>query len=569
MTEDRVDAGMVVGGRTIAEPRLSAGGAVVAFVSVSRGRGALMVVDAAGGPERILAVDPEPATRGGVFDWRPDGTALVYAGRRGGLWKVASGGGPPVALIPDDVAVEGVAAGRQHIAFVVDQREIWTVSVDGGRPTLIDASHDFAFDPAWTGDDLRWQAWDDPSMPWDESVIVRATPAGDPSVLFARAGFQVQQPRGDAVLCDQNGWLNLWSLSRGHALLAEHFEHGGPSWGMGQRSFAWAPDGARIAFTRNENGFGRLCVLDLATMQVREVARAVHDWLSWCGDRLAAVRTGGRTPTQLVVYDTATWARRTVAFGPVAGFESVLVEPDLVTWPAGDGFVVHGRLYRPAAVTGAGPLLVWVHGGPTDQWPVRFMARVAWALDRGWSVLVPDPRGSTGHGRAYAQALYGRWGELDTSDVAAGIDAAIARGWTVPGWVVTIGASAGGLTALGVVASRPDVVAGAIAAYPVTNPAALAEVTHRFEVHYTARLCAPEPIDLLTIKSPCLILQGSDDPVVPVEQTRAFVAALQARGAPVDYHEYDGEGHGWRRPETTEDELTRMGDLLAGLGSPP
>jgi dipeptidyl aminopeptidase/acylaminoacyl peptidase len=194
---------------------------------------------------------------------------------------------------------------------------------------------------------------------------------------------------------------------------------------------------------------------------------------------------------------------------------------------------------------------------------------VAWALDRGWSVLVPDHRGSTGHGRAYAQALYGAWGRRDVDDVCDGLDAAIANGWTAPGWVVAVGASAGGFTALGVLASRRDIVAGAVVAYPVSDPIALASVTHRFEQHYTARLRAPDPVDLTTIGDHLLVFHGSDDPVVPAEQSRRFVAALRARGVEVDYCEYEGEGHGWRRPETVSDELARMDVFLAGLGSRP
>ena len=106
---------------------------------------------------------------------------------------------------------------------------------------------------------------------------------------------------------DDSGWLNVWLGDE--PLVDEPFEHAGPTWGTGQRSYALSPDGSRLAFTRNEAGFGRLCVVDTRTRDVNEVARGVHGQLTWVGDRLCALRTGARTPTQIVTYDTSTWAR--------------------------------------------------------------------------------------------------------------------------------------------------------------------------------------------------------------------------------------------------------------------
>ncbi len=78
---------------------------------------------------------------------------------------------------------------------------------------------------------------------------------------------------------------------------------------MGQRSYAVSPDGSMVAFTRNESGFGRLCVVDVAS---REVARSgAVCTANWGGvvSHLTALRTGARTPTQIVSYRTDTWER--------------------------------------------------------------------------------------------------------------------------------------------------------------------------------------------------------------------------------------------------------------------
>ena len=154
-----------------------------------------------------------------------------------------------------------------------------------------------------------------------------------------RPSRSVSLPGGrlGGFLTDVDGFLNLWAFDpdfNAKPLVAEPFEHGDPGWGPGQRSFAWSPDGDRIAFNRNEGGFGRLCVADVATGAVEEVAKGVHGSLTWEGDRLAALRSGARTPTEIVVYD-AKWQRvRVVAARSVASSQRVLSSPSSSSGPA-------------------------------------------------------------------------------------------------------------------------------------------------------------------------------------------------------------------------------------------
>jgi dipeptidyl aminopeptidase/acylaminoacyl peptidase len=251
-----------------------------------------------------------------------------------------------------------------------------------------------------------------------------------------------------------------------------------------------------------------------------------------------------------------------------------LAEPDLVEMAASDGSVVHGRLYR--ADTTTDHLLCWLHGGPTDQWQVTFMPRIAYWRSQGWNVLVPDHRGSSGHGRVYQQALRGRWGELDVGDIVDSIAHAHAHGWGSPRHTAIVGSSAGGFTALGAIAARPELLAAAIVSYPVTDLSDLAERSHRFERHYTDSLVGPLPgaSSLYDQRSPLnfaeqlnhtplLVMHGDTDPVVPVEQSRTFVDRCLEAGGDVELVVYDGEGHGFRKPENQLDEYRRMHRFLA------
>jgi dipeptidyl aminopeptidase/acylaminoacyl peptidase len=205
---------------------------------------------------------------------------------------------------------------------------------------------------------------------------------------------------------------------------------------------------------------------------------------------------------------------------------------------------------------------------------VQFNPRIAYFVDRGWAVLVPDHRGSTGHGRAFTQALAGRWGDLDTADIAAGMRAAAERGWGDARRMVPIGGSAGGFTVLNLLAHHPGLCAAGVDLYGVTDLFDLDETTHRFEAHYLHSVVGPlpaaadryrdrSPVTVAErITSPLLILQGLDDPVVPPAQSRALAERLRALGRPVELHCYEGEGHGWGRPETVVDELQRTESFL-------
>jgi dipeptidyl aminopeptidase/acylaminoacyl peptidase len=581
-----IPAAQCVGGVDLSEPRLRADGAVLVYAHSHAGNTALVVHHFDGSPDRRIAegVRPGRGLGGGAWCYTADGHSVIYVGGDGNLWCQTLRGEPAVLLT--DHGPERVAAGPNvdaagiGVAYVLDQASVHHLRFDTRSATRVDdGSADFVIDP-WceaTPGAVRWIGWDVPDMPWDATRVRRVDAEGHLRDVVD-VGRCVQQPRtmpdGTSIwVRDDDGWLNVWVGDE--ALVAEPFEHAGPTWGPGQCSYAWSPDGHRVAFTRNEGGFGRLCVVDVASRVVREVARGVHGQLSWAADRVAAVRTGAVTPTQIVVYDTDTWERSVVVGTSQQGDNTVLREPELLEVPATTlRGTVFARLYR--ADHADGRLIVWMHGGPTDQWQVTFMPRLAFWLSRGWSILVPDHRGSTGHGRAYQQALRGRWGELDVADTLALTNAAHDAGWAQRSRTVIIGGSAGGFTALGAVAAEPGRFAAAVLLYPVTDLVDLAERSHRFERHYTDSLVGPLPQAIATYQerspayhadrctlTPLLLLHGADDPVVPVQQCMVFAQRVQAAGGEAELHVYDGEGHGFRQAANQLDEYRRIEAFLA------
>ena len=373
-----------------------------------------------------------------------------------------------------------------------------------------------------------------------------------------------------AFLCDATGYLNLWVAdgdgSNARVLVDEMYEHGEPTWYEGARSFAWSPDGRCIAFERNEHGFGRLCVIELASGAVRETSRGVHRALAWWESGIACVRSGARTPEQWVVIDPDTGTRTELfsADSPVS--RDLLVEPDLIEWTSTDGAQIPGRVYRAASSNGG--LLVWIHGGPTGQSRVDWNRRVVGALAAGWSVFVPDHRGTTGWGRGFMLGLQHRWGEVDVADTATGVAAVLARGDLDGSKVVVAGPSAGGFTVLHLLAEHPGRYAGGIVWYPVSDLVAAQATTIPFEAHYFDTLVAPGELEKRSpltvagkITDPLLMFHGADDPVVSMVQSRVFADRVPTAELVV----FAGEGHGFKGASAREEEGRRVERFLANV----
>jgi dipeptidyl aminopeptidase/acylaminoacyl peptidase len=548
--------------------RWAPGGGTAAWVERADGRSDVVVVHPGHGPS-VATAGLEAGASGG-FAWAGADLAVASAAA---LFVVPAGGGPgrPVAVGAGSAAAPAVSRDGL-VAWTDDAADSCVVLVaplDGSAPPVVASDASYAWDPAWSldGVSLAWHEWDLPAMPWQESrVVVAEVDAGrvrNRRVVAGGRGAATGQPRFSpdgarlGFLSDRTGWLNLWAANPDGAgaapLLDEAREHAEPAYEPGRRSWAWSPDGRQVALCRNEDGFGRLVRVDVASGTAAGMGKGWHRWLDWGADGLLALRSGARTPPTVVRVDPADGERRVVAAGPdlAAGrwVEPEVIERDLLFSPPG--------ATRP-------PLLVMIHGGPTGQALADWNERVALHLDRGWAVLMPNFRGSTGFGRAHADALAGGWGDADVADVAASVERVVSSGRVDAATVVLTGGSAGGLTALLLAARHPELVRALVVRYPVCDLAALDAATHRFESGYTpwlaARAAWAERSPLAhagAITAPTLVFHGRDDPVVPVAQSEALAAALQAAGTPVDLVVYDGERHGFRRRATIVDEIRR------------
>jgi dipeptidyl aminopeptidase/acylaminoacyl peptidase len=241
--------------------------------------------------------------------------------------------------------------------------------------------------------------------------------------------------------------------------------------------------------------------------------------------------------------------------------------PRILDIPAG-GERIYGIYYPPrnplfeGTLLAPPPAIISLHGGPTASAARGLKPRVLFFTSRGFAVLDLNYSGSAGYGRAYRDRLYGEWGVRDVADTIAAAGFLGEQGLADPSALFLTGGSAGGYTVLMTIA-KSDAFRGAASSYGICDLRALQRTTHKFEAGYISTLVGARLEDnegrylersAITlsdrIRTPLILFQGDEDKVVPPEQSEAIARKLRARGVPVEYHLFAGEGHGFRKAET-------------------
>jgi dipeptidyl aminopeptidase/acylaminoacyl peptidase len=178
--------------------------------------------------------------------------------------------------------------------------------------------------------------------------------------------------------------------------------------------------------------------------------------------------------------------------------------------------------------------------------------------NRGFAVIDVNHRGSTGFGRKFRQSLYSNWGLFDLQDIEFAVRHLIDEGLVDPQKVAIRGGSAGGYSVMAAL-SKSNLFAAGASYYGISDLEVLTQGTHKFESRYLDQLIGPYPeardiymerspiynIDKIT--APLLLLQGSEDKVVPPDQAAGICAKLKQKGVEVRYISFEGEGHGFRQ----------------------
>jgi dipeptidyl aminopeptidase/acylaminoacyl peptidase len=333
--------------------------------------------------------------------------------------------------------------------------------------------------------------------------------------------------------------------------------------------FELSPDGGTIAFVTNEDGISVLHLAEASSgreLTVPELQSGVISELEWhpSGDWLGFVISTAQTPSD--VYSLAVesgrvdrWTFSETGGIPTDGFAS----PELVHWDTFDGRMLSGFLYRPPErFYGPRPVIVHIHGGPESQARPGFLEREAYfAQELGFAILFPNVRGSAGYGKTFLQLDNGLLREDAYHDVGALFDWIATRPDLDASRVVVTGGSYGGHMTFAVAARYSDRIRAAISVVGMSSLVTFLENTQDYrrdlrraeygdernpEIRAFLERIAPLAMaDAITV--PMFVVQGGNDPRVPLGEAEQMVAGIRDNGAEVWYLMARDEGHGFAR----------------------
>lgn len=558
-------------------------------------------------PRHLVRVPPKgrtPVARRIVrADWRMD--EIGHRDRWDHLWVVdVRDGARPHQLTHGDFDVRSPAwsPDGRSIAYAADPRPeadlhprptIWVVpavqpgpgKAGASAPVQVLAVAGYAESPAWSPDG-RWIACSGVDVPEPLDVEVPGCLVGpaDGSARPVALGPSLDRPIAALMDTDMNGWMASSRL--------------GPFWD--------GPDGLVALITERGCAVPWRFPFDAATGRASGDPVRLVDAAAACWTLAVAAASESRPAVISVVgtLDDRPMELMTVERGgaPTARLRTWTGDGSRwrrgVPWPEtrrlavpGPGGPVDTWLASPA---GAGdrslPAIVDVHGGPLGGWAPAPSLETVLLCARGYRVILPNIRGSTGYGRAWIEAQLGDWGGVDAADIVAAVDHVVALGLADPDRLGLLGFSYGGFMVNWLVGAAPDRFRAAVSENGVTNQingwsnsdtgpeyCRMARLGAPLSEEGVAGLWRQSPLRLVDrIRTPLLLLQAENDLRCPAADNEQLFIALRHLGREVEYVLYPESWHTYAitgRPDRRIDRNERMlawfdRHLLGGGGGP-
>ena len=568
-------------------PRWSPDGRLLAFLSGHEETARQVhLLDRRGGEAVRAAEYP-----GGVSDlaWSPDGTRLALVVQDAdpeatmASAEEADDGSKTEKKKPRPIVLrrrqtmrdgEGFLGERRRHVHVLDVRSKASVQITSGP-----------FDdeePAWSPDG-RWiaftsnRSWPDPDANDNLDVFLVPAEGGLPRRVTTAEGpdrFPTVSPDGRWIAYVAGGDpADMWYATTHVAVVPVTGGEPRPLTKALDRNVVaprFAPEGRHVLFILEDGGNKHLCRVPVAGGAVERVVAGERDVMAFdVGPRgeVAVLESQPHQPAEVSAVAGGTLRRVSrvndaflegVRLGPVERFRA----------RSGDGTWIDGFLTRPpgAAAGVRLPTILWIHGGPVDQYSTEL--NLEWQLfaAHGYAVVAANPRGSSGHGREFARAIFADWGNKDYEDVMAAVDHAVAAGVADPDRLGVGGWSYGGMLTDYVITKTSRFKAAASGASEVNYLAGYG--TDHYQREWETELGLPwrqrdlwirlSPwFEVDKVATPTLLMCGEDDRNVPLLHSLQLYQALRRLGRETELVIYPGEDHSIDRPSFQKDRYER------------
>ncbi len=567
---------------------LSPDGASIAFIWDRGDLSDIYTLPAAGGWPQRLSFDRAPVAYWDdeIPRWSPDGSSLAFT-LAGHVHIVDLPGSLPRKL-------SDFAASASSPVWMPDNRGLIVTVARHDADQLLLTDRDGAWPRSLTNDPTadHWDAQPSPNgrrvayvrRPFDDlnrlDICVIDLEAGAEDQMVGRAQERNWEPRWSpdgsqvAFVSQRGGGFNeIWLAASDGSGLRQLTRLGHDC-----AELAWSPEGGRIACTVNRAGAFDLAIIDAQTGAAQFVVAGAgyHSRPAWSPDGafLTFEHESPIQPPDLYRLELATGAVTPLTFSfPPALAANRLLSPAPVAYRSFDGLEIPAFLFRPERPNGVA--VVYPHGGPSSLYACEWDPIVQYFVAKGYTILAPNYRGSTGYGLAFEHANYGDWGGGDTQDCLFGARHLAGLPGIDPARIAIFGGSYGGYLTACCLSRDPDYLfACGVSKYGDANLVSSWAQCNRdlrlyseiFLGHPAARrpaYLAGSPIyQVENVQKPVLILHGLDDDVVPPEASEEWAEALRRAGKTFEYKTYAGEPHGFLLRRTQLDAYTRIERFL-------
>ena len=550
-------------------PKWSPDGNWIAFTSTRKdNKNNLYVMRASGGEAEALT-----DLKSGVadFDWSPDGRWIAYTSadpktedeekndkaKNDFRWVDENVKMARLYVIP----VQRDAAGKREPRKLTSENYNvgeFDWSPDGSRIAFSHAKSPIAND--WTTSDVSIV-----DVSSGKVTVFANTAAAELTPLFSPDGKSLALLVSDAPpRWAQSGLIQIFPASGGQPkALAASYD--------GQPNVAgWSADGRRLYFSEAKGTGTQVYAVDVAANRIEEIksAPAVYSvvTLNRTGTMFGLVRQTPESPQEAFVASVSDFTPAQVSRANAEMKMPPLGKTEVIRWKSTDGKDIEGLLTYPAGYQAGKkvPLILNIHGGPAGVFQQTFIGGrgvypLASFASRGYAVLRPNPRGSSGYGLEFRRANIKDWGGADFQDLMTGVDKVIEMGVADPERLGVMGWSYGGFMTSWIVTQTHRFKAASAGA-PVTNLMSFtgtADIPGFIPDYFGGQFWEASELyqkhspmfNVRGVTTPTLIEHGDADIRVPISQGYEFYNALKAQGVPTRMLVLPRQPHGPNEPK--------------------